>query len=193
MKKNDLLADLNVLYKAITPPNGNPELVETVGLVKRYLFYFLEIGKGRSDGTPVAYKRFIPFYVWNEGAADEAAYYEQQPPTNSVDQSFSAVNAATPTLFEIVAAFNSVQLRQKVLAALLNAAFSIFWEALATPNHAIRMKWAVNTQSAPAKSLDQAMSVLALDASILSGNPTDAQVQGVINGYIDKWAVTLYT
>ena len=193
MTKAQILTQLNSLYKGIAIPAGNPELVETVGAVKKYLFHLLETGQANSDGTPVAYKRFIPIYVWDEGGAGEAAYYNQTAPENSVDRNISAVDAANPTLAEVSRAFNSTGLRARAIAAMLKAAFAVFWEAVGTTNHAQRMKWAVAVQTSPNAHVDQVMSVLALNVSVLGGNPTDAQIQNEINGYLDKWAVTLYS
>jgi len=188
MTKAQLIASLDAMYKSVIPV----ECIETVGDVKKYLYFLLETGTGDLAGTPVAYKRHIPFYVWREGAGDEAAYYDQTSPQNSVNKGFAAVTPAAPTLSEIATAFNSQSLRARCVAAMLKASFSVLWEAPATANHTARMKWAVATQSSPNSRLDQCMSVLCVNATVLGGSPTDAEIENEINGYLDKWATTLY-
>lgn len=129
--KSDLLTEMRSLYKEVIPPQGNPELVETVGDVKKYLFHHLVTGKDQ-DAGPVAHKSFKVFYVWKDGDVAEEAYYEDTTAKNNVDKNIVAVNPSAPTAMEIYSLYTSNLVRNKVRGLMVRSANDIYNESLAS-------------------------------------------------------------
>jgi len=69
LTQSELLTDLD----GKTATVGTPELVAEIGGVKTY-----DVPVLQTDGD-TAIQRIVSYYVVNEGAADEAAYYRQDP------------------------------------------------------------------------------------------------------------------
>ena len=94
------------------------------------------------------------------------------------------------TLHDLFGLRTSSALRNRVAAAGWNAAKEIFMEDVATPNHAQRLTWAIRCLRADGEAgtiweLYQVAIVLLQDAGT---DATDAQIQGAVNGIIDKFA-----
>lgn len=184
MNKTQILSALNTTYpKAIAIPGGNPELIETVGDVKKYLFHRLETGLDQ-DGSPVAHKAFTVFYVWKEGDGAEEAFYEDIAAVNTVDKSLLGGKLQT-----IAALFASTLLRSRVRGALVKSSFQIAEEVGTTPNHAARIKWAFNAMKDVETFLSVVMCSLCSKSSIKDGTATDNDIQGYVNACIDTWSV----
>ena len=77
MTKNELLADLAPRFTAIVLTEANPQNAENLA-VKRYRSVVLETKV--VDDIPIAIQRAVEFYVLNEGAENESAYYMNEEP-----------------------------------------------------------------------------------------------------------------
>lgn len=187
-----VLAELRALYKEIVPPSGNPELIETVGDVRKYLFYYLDTGTSQ-DAKPVAHKANKTLYVWKEGTGDEAAYYEDLGPIHDVDKNIVAVNPSAPTPVEIYRLYQSSLVRSKVQGLMVRAANDIYNELDTVPNHAQRLKWALDVMKDGANNINVMMAFVAMNALILGGAYVDEDLRFLVNSNIDKWAVTIYS
>lgn len=84
------------------------ECVETVGDVKRYISNVFTNGED-SNAVPIAQKRNISWYVYDEGGAGETAYYSDRSFINP-----EAKNATGSDLADIEAIYNNQSLRSRV-------------------------------------------------------------------------------
>jgi hypothetical protein len=192
MTKAQILTALRALYKEVVPSAGNPELVETVGDVKKYLFHHLATGLDQ-DGGPVAHKAFKVFYVWQEGEGSEAAYYEDNTANNSIDKNIIAVNSSTPTALEIYRLYSATTVRDRIKGLLVRAAYDIYNEDVGTTSHAQRLKWALAILGSLEVGVNTMMAFISMNALILSGSFVDEDLRFIVNANITKWAVAIYS
>lgn len=189
--KSELLAELTSDYKKV----GTPELQETYDFgggdsTNWYLVNVIEVGQ--SEGaTPIAKKRNIHFYVYNEGEVDEEAYYTEDEPTAVLDK---VITTGTGSLSDLSKIYNSRQLRDRARIQIFKSAQAINWEDVGTANHAERLKWAVDALKDSDTYLDTFMGLLALDSTIQTNgvDSTDANIETVINSWIDFIAVNSF-
>jgi hypothetical protein len=186
MTKAQILAALAAQFKAV----NTPEFLEEVLNSKKYLVNVLETGKD-VDGRDIAYKRNVEILVYDEGGAGESAFYFRDSPSVSVDR---ANTTASGELEKLGRLLQSSRLTLRVEAAILVAASSIWWEASDTPNHAQRMSWAVDALANPQESVSVMLRRVCSDATIqIAGEAaTDSSIQNLVNGNIDKVAITLF-
>jgi len=105
MTKAQLLADLGAKAGGEILAT---DLVETVGAVNRYLSNVFSVGED-ADAGPIAQKRNVSWYVYDEGGVGEAAYYGDSNWRNP-----EARNATGSTLAAIEAIYRNSALRQRV-------------------------------------------------------------------------------
>jgi hypothetical protein len=84
------------------------ELVETVGSVGRYVTNVFTVGED-ADAGPIAQKRNVNWYVYDEGGAGEAAYYGDRNWHNPESR-----NITGSALDEIEAIYRNPSLRTRV-------------------------------------------------------------------------------
>lgn len=111
MTKAELLAD--IAAKAGGEVLAT-ELVETVGSVNRYLTNVFTTGTD-ADGGPIAQKRTVSWYVYDEGGASEAAYYGDRHWQNPERR-----NIVGSGLDEIEAIYRNEHLRIRVTGVICN-------------------------------------------------------------------------
>jgi hypothetical protein len=105
MTKLELIADIS------TKAGGevlSTDLVETVGSVNRYLTNVFTVGED-SDAGPIAQKRNVNWYVYDEGGAGEAAYYGDSNWRNP-----EARNATGSTHLSVEQIYRNTSLRSRV-------------------------------------------------------------------------------
>lgn len=80
-------------------------------------------------------------------------------------------------------------LRQRFSAARLQAAWDILNESAATPSHAARLAWANKIITDYDADLDAEYRRFLSNATIQSAaNPTDNDIQFVVNSFVNAWA-----
>jgi hypothetical protein len=82
-------------------------LVETIGFVNRYITNVFTVGED-ADGGPIAQKRNINWYVYDEGGEDEAAYYGDRNWKNPESKNITGSN-----LTAIEAIYRNQELRTR--------------------------------------------------------------------------------
>jgi hypothetical protein len=118
MTKAELLADLAAKSKEIL----NTEVVETVGNVNRYISNVFTMGFD-SNGAPIAQKRNVNWYVYDEGGAGEAAGYGDREFVNPEDK-----NPTGSDLLDVYGIWRNADLRNRVAAVLCNQVRAVLAE-----------------------------------------------------------------
>jgi len=192
LTKAQILTAMESIYKKITPAGGCPELVETVGDVKKYLFHHLDTGVDQT-GKPVAHKAFKVFYVYLEGEGGEKAYYEDTAAESNVNRNIVAVNSSAPTALEIYNLYSAKSVRDRIKGLLVRAASDIYNEDVGTTSHAQRLKWALDILASIEVGVNTMMAFVAMNSSVLSGSFVDEDLRYIVNANITKWAVAIYS
>jgi hypothetical protein len=112
MTKTELLADLATKCGGVILAT---DLVETVGSVKRYISNVFTAGEDMNAG-PIAQKRNISWYVYDEGGAGEAAYYSERNFYNPESR-----NPTGSSFISVHGIFTNPELRQRVTGTMVNA------------------------------------------------------------------------
>lgn len=191
MTKAEIISD--ILTKAGTTSelaiNSWPEGSE--GSVTGYQVVVLQVGEGGNNKSPQAVKKSVNIYVYNEGEAEEAAYYHvsQREGLNQADADITGT-----TLEKISKIHSSVILREKCLGAILKASYDITNEDPGTANHAERLSLAIAVMSDIQKYLDVFMSYVATNATVQTSgvSASDNDIQYIVNSNWDAVAIELY-
>jgi hypothetical protein len=163
MTKAELLADIEAKADGVVLAT---ELVETVGAVNRYVTNVFTTGED-SDGGPIAQKRNVSWYVYDEGGAGEAAYYGDRHWQNP-----EARNIHGSDLDEIEAVFRNAELRTRVTGVICKGIRSKANRA------AVSAAWAGGSGGV----LDVFMAWVASNATIQAngGTATDSDLEYVV-------------
>jgi hypothetical protein len=140
------------------------ELVETVGSVNRYITNVFTTGQD-ADGGPIAQKRNVNWYVYDEGGAGEAAYYGDRHWQNPESK-----NATGSTLGAIEAIYRNQELRTR--------ATGVICKGVRTNGGAVATAWAANSGGV----LDLFMAWVASNATIQAngGAASDSDLEYVV-------------
>jgi hypothetical protein len=176
MTKAELLADLadkcggEVL---------STDLVDTTGLVKRYVSTIFTVGED-AVGIGIADKREVSFFVYDEGEETEVAYYSNEGYRNSTEQ-----NPTGSTLLAIYGIFSNPRLRERVTASIVKA---IRAKMAGTPSDADK-KIAKAFVTDLNGLIDLFMSYVASNATIQSngGAATDSDLDYVVQNDAEAW------
>lgn len=181
MTKAELLADIAAKADGEVLSTN---LVETVGDVNRYITNVFTTGQD-ADAGPIAQKRNVNWYVYDEGGAGEAAYYGDRNWRNPESK-----NATGSTLEAMSAIFGNQALRDRTKAAMLKAAFDVLNEDAGTNNHANRVALAAQAFQAVDTYVDAFMASVANNATVQSagGAATDNDLQYIVNSNWDAVA-----
>jgi hypothetical protein len=104
MTASELLADLATQCKTIL----STECVEEVGDVKRYISNVFTLGQD-TNGKPIAQKRNVSWYVYDEDGSEEEAGYGDKDFVNPEDK-----NPTGSDLLDINGIYNNADLRKRV-------------------------------------------------------------------------------
>jgi hypothetical protein len=139
MTKAQLLASLAAMsnIKAV----GVPEITQAEDAmgVTWYMVNVFETGLSKT-GQPIAQRKNISFYVFNEGEATEDAMFMQDEPRAELDK---VVRTNSDSLEAIYRVFSSDVLRAKLCGALIQISHNVFGEDPLTASHDLRIKLAV--------------------------------------------------
>jgi hypothetical protein len=140
------------------------ELVETIGSVNRYITNVFTVGED-ADGGPIAQKRNINWYVYDEGGEDEAAYYGDRNWKNPESKNITGSN-----LTAIEAIYRNQELRTR--------ATGVICKGIRTNGGAVATAWAENSGGV----LDLFMSWIASNATIQAngGAASDSDLEYVV-------------
>jgi hypothetical protein len=161
MTKAELLAD-------IAAKSGgeilDTELVETIGDVNRYITNVFTTGQD-SDGGPIAQKRNISWYVYDESGGSEAAFYGDRNWKNP-----EAKNVTGSTLTAIESIYRNQELRTRVTG--------VICKGIRSNGGAVASAWAAGSGGV----LDLFMAWVASNATIQSngGSASDSDLEYVV-------------
>ena len=183
--KTDIMADITGLYIGVGPAM-NPGSEGAINGVTKYIVNVNELGKSSLSEKPVGWRKNIVFYVFNEGLADEKAWYEQNEPSIETNK---AISTTTGTYCAIEKIYNNADIRKRVLAWLIKMISIIYAESGGTTNHAMRLKWAHDCMKDASKYLNPFMAIAALNSDIqtLGNKITDVKINGLAS-YVDTIA-----
>jgi len=154
--------------------------------IKRYYISVVTTGADDADSKGIGQKRSLEFYVLDEGAAGEKAYYKDNTWTNPESQAWSG-----STLKAMALIYDNKELRSRTLGAVLKAAFDIINEDSGTANHDKRVLLAGKVMQDVAAYQNAFMFFVATNPTVQSSGPgatTDNDLQYIINTNWDSVA-----
>jgi len=149
-----------------------------------YLASIFETGYSEENKKPTAYRRNIHFYVYKEGLAEEAAYYDRDELRNDVNRDFTG----SSSLSNINKIYNSNYLKSRVQSAIIQSSYDIINESITTKDHDKRLLWAGKALSTPSIFTEIMTSFVALNATVQAagGLATDNDLKYIVNSNIDN-------
>jgi len=190
MTKVELLADLanRSNIKAV----GVPEVVQPqdeVG-VTWYVVNVFETGLSIS-GQPIAQRKNVPFYVFNEGQVDEDAMFMQDAPRSELDKQIRTDSNSLEAIYKV---FSAEALRAKLAGALIQVSHGVFGEPIATPSHDLRVKLAVGIKLNINDYLPLFSQLAAMDAGIraTAEDTPDATFVTLVTNYFTPVATNIF-
>ena len=173
MTKTTLLAAITAKYLAV----GTPQLQDSINGVNWYIVNVCGAGLA-ADGSPIASRSNLSFYVYHETLGDEAAYYYQQPLQNGCD-ALSTSSTGGQAYFNL---FSSAPLRQRVLGAQIKAATAYIQAGVVNQN----LHWAQDFAKSTGKYTDAFMMALSNNTAIrAAGNAVlDADLETALLSYL---------
>lgn len=187
--KSQLIASLSqppFNYIGIGAP-VNPNSEGEVNGITKYVINVFETGRSSENQQPTGYRKNIVFYVYHEGQGDEAAYFEQLEPqnTSNTDPSFS-----TSSYANIAKLYNSQELQDKCLSAVITQCASVFMEDSSTVNHTNRMLLVALANKDTKGVTMKFMSALALNSSVQAAGVTvaDSSIASIVQNSWNAYA-----
>jgi len=161
MTKAELLADLATQCKTIL----STECVETIGDVNRYISNVFTLGQD-TNGQPIAQKRNVNWYVYDEGGAGEEAAYGDKDFVNPEDK-----NPTGSDLMDINGIYNNADLRKRVTGVICK-------NIRTTEDDAVSTAWTEKSSGI----LDLFMAWVASNATIQAngGSASDSDLEYVV-------------
>jgi hypothetical protein len=176
MTKAELLADLSSLYKSIGTPIDQGTSCNNV---HQFLVYVFEEGLSEGNKKPTGCQKMVVFYVYNEGIAGEAAYYELSEPLNT---SNTDVSTAVNSGYSYHKIYISTELRNRVWGFIIKGVDAVIHEDAGTVDHAKRLKWAYDC------SKDSILYLNAFMIQIANNGNVRTQGNSIIDGDLE-WIV----
>lgn len=121
MNKTQLLAEIAAFYTDV----GSASLLDSLNNTNWYIITIFETGLSAKSKKPTGYRKNIHFYVYKEGTGSEAAYYDREELTNSVNSDITGDSS----LYSINKIYASLIMRSRVQAAVAKAAQDVLNEA----------------------------------------------------------------
>jgi len=185
-KKADLLAYLTgkfskvsapIILEAASPANGNSN---------RYQVNVAAIGTNVDQSQFVGNNLNLNFLVYDEGLAGEVAVMEGNEALNYVNRDLTSAD----TLDGVAKINYSMDMKKRTAAAIIKATQAVRWEAVGTPNHALRIAWSKAALLNLENYTTVCHALVSNDVAILAagGAAGDAQIQNIVNGSIEYLA-----
>jgi hypothetical protein len=121
MTKIQLLAEIAAFYTDV----GTASQIDSLNNTNWYIITVFETGLSAKSKKPTGYRKNLHFYVYKEGTGSEAAYYDREELSNSVNSDITGDSS----LYSINKIYSSLIMRSRVQAAVAKAAQDVLNEA----------------------------------------------------------------